>query len=151
MLVRYCFCAILWLWDLVFVRSCSYNYILRASTVWRLNTEDWATSANLSTRNSDQAKNLRTKLETRTTTFIHPDVDYDGEFQGTIQLSPPKNYTGHGTIGELLDHFLHQKPWKMLIQRKWHRVLLFMCHALNITTEILSFKYICLVSVMIFC
>ena len=45
--------------DPVFVRSCSYNYILRASTVRRLNTEDWATSANLSTRNFNQAKNLR--------------------------------------------------------------------------------------------
>ena len=64
-----CFC------DLVFVRPCvlrsySYNYILRASTVWILNTEDCATGANLSTRNSDQDKNLRTKLETRTTIFI---------------------------------------------------------------------------------
>ena len=37
------------IYDLVFVQSCSRNYILRASTVQRLNTEDWATSANLST------------------------------------------------------------------------------------------------------
>ena len=49
----------------MFVRSCSYNYILRSGTVQRLNTEDWATSANLSTRNSDQAKNFRAKLENR--------------------------------------------------------------------------------------
>ena len=35
-----------------------------AGTFRRLNIEDWATSANLSTRNSNQAKNLRTKLET---------------------------------------------------------------------------------------
>ena len=54
----------------MFVQSCSYNYILRASTVRRLSTEDLATSANLSTRNSDKAKNLKTKLEIRTTTFI---------------------------------------------------------------------------------
>ena len=40
-----------------------------------LNTDDWATSANLDTRNSDQAKTLRTKSETRMTTsiqFIRP-------------------------------------------------------------------------------
>ena len=55
----------------MFVLSLSYNYILRASTVRYLNTEEWATSANLSTRNSDQAKNLRTKLNTRQTIFIH--------------------------------------------------------------------------------
>ena len=40
----------------MFVQYCSYNYILRASTVGRLNAEDWAISANLSTRKSDQAK-----------------------------------------------------------------------------------------------
>ena len=64
----------------MFVRSCSYDYILRASTVRRLNTEDWATSANFSTRNSDQAKNLRTKLENRTTTLIHVSVWCDVTF-----------------------------------------------------------------------
>ena len=70
-----CACTILCLCYLLIMRpcvlrSCSYNYILRGSTVRRLNTEDWYTSANLSTRNSDQAKNIRTKLETRTSTLI---------------------------------------------------------------------------------
>ena len=55
-LVQYCVCAMLCLQDLVFVRSYSYNYILRASTVGRLNTEDWAKSAKFSTRNPDQDK-----------------------------------------------------------------------------------------------
>ena len=56
----------------MFVLFCHYSYILRSSKVRRLNTEDWATSANLFARNSGQAKNLRTKLETRTTIFVHP-------------------------------------------------------------------------------
>ena len=62
--IQSCVCTILCLYDLVFVRSCSHNYILRASTALRLNTEDWSTSAKFSTRKSDQIKNLRTILDT---------------------------------------------------------------------------------------
>ena len=73
----------------MFVQSCSYNYILRASKVRRLNTEDWATSANLSTRNSDQAKNPRTKLETRTTTLIHKKQPFTYQFYNGETLTIP--------------------------------------------------------------
>ena len=76
----------------MFVQSCSYNYILRASTVRRLNTEDWSTSANLSTGNSNQAKNVGMKLETRTTTFIHNGPPLDLTPVGK-KMSDPKTLT----------------------------------------------------------
>ena len=101
----------------MFVRSCSHNYILRASTVRRLNTEDWATSANLSTRNSDQAKNLRTKLETRTTTSVHLHnhyivISFLYNKNITFHIIPFTNKTCHNNIfkTELLINSVFMNP-----------------------------------------
>ena len=105
----------------MFARSCSYNYILRASTFQRLNTEDCATSANLSTRNSDQAKNLRTKLETRTAKLIH-EVTYKvfKESSRVLEIAKVQNHrarTKHNNIKlrQLIDYMNHVEVTILLI------------------------------------